>query len=128
VAWLPSSLLTLLIFLSTPIRSKQAASRLPLIFTEKTRAARNYSQGNRGTQGKIAKKAEKMRVFWGRVEITAENAVLGLRAGHSNELSNAPTGLTDAAMGEFAKAGGLRMVRLRAPQVLRPYHENALRE
>jgi hypothetical protein len=43
------------------------------------------------------------------VEITAENAVLGLRAGHSNGFSSARTGLTDAAMGEFAKAGGRRM-------------------
>jgi hypothetical protein len=44
----------------------------------KTRAAKNYSQGNRGTQGKIAKKAEKMRIFRGRVEIAAKNAVPGL--------------------------------------------------
>jgi len=64
----------------------------------KTRAAKNYSQGNRGTQGKIAKKAEKMQIFQGRVEIPAENAVPGLPAGHSNELSNAPLRLTDAAM------------------------------
>jgi hypothetical protein len=77
-----------------------------VIFTKKTRAARNYSQGNRGTQGKIAKKAEKMRIFQGRVEITAENAVPGLRAGHSNELSNARIGLTDAATGESARANG----------------------
>jgi len=33
------------------------------MFTEKTRAAKDYSQGNRRTQGKIAKKAGKMRVF-----------------------------------------------------------------
>jgi len=77
-----------------------------LIFTEKTRAARNYSQGNRGTQGKIAKKAEKMRIFRGRVEITAKNAVPGLGAGHSNGFSNANISLTDAAKGEFAKIGG----------------------
>jgi hypothetical protein len=53
-----------------------------------------------------------MRIFQRRVEITAENAVLGLRAGHSNGLSNARTGLTDAARGEFAKAGGRRMRRI----------------
>jgi hypothetical protein len=46
----------------------------------KTRAAKNYNQGNRGTQGKIAKKAEKMQIFQGRVEIPAENAVPGLPA------------------------------------------------
>jgi hypothetical protein len=84
-----------------------------VIFSEKTRAARNYSQGNRGTQGKIAKKAEKMRIFRGRVEITAKNAVLGLRAGHSNGLSNAHIGLTDAATGKFAKAGGRGLLCLR---------------
>jgi len=33
------------------------------MFTEKTRAAKDYSQGNRRRQGKIAKKAGKMRVF-----------------------------------------------------------------
>jgi len=36
----------------------------PVFFCEKTRAGRHYSQGNTGTQGKIAKKAEKMRIFW----------------------------------------------------------------
>jgi len=77
-----------------------------LIFTEKTRAARNYSQGNRGTQGKIAKKAEKMRIFRGRVENTAKNAVPGLGAGHSKGFSNANVSLTEAAKGEFAKIGG----------------------
>ena len=49
-----------------------------------------------------------MQVFRGCVEITSENAVLGLRAGHLNEFSNARIGLTDAARGEFAKAGGRR--------------------
>src|SRR6266480_2159538 len=34
------------------------------MFTEKTRAAKDYSQGNRRRQGKIAKKAGKMRVFF----------------------------------------------------------------
>jgi len=53
-----------------------------------------------------------MQVFRGCVEITAENAVLGLRAGHLNGLSNARTRLTDAARGEFAKAGGRRMRRI----------------
>ena len=47
-----------------------------------------------------------MRIFQGRVEITAEYAVPGLRAGHSNGLSNAHIGLTDAAMGEFARPAG----------------------
>jgi len=53
-----------------------------------------------------------MRIFQGRVEITAEYAVPGLRAGHSNGLSNAHIGLTDAAIGEFAKAGGRCMRRI----------------
>ena len=52
-----------------------------------------------------------MRIFQGCVEITAKNAVLGLRAGHLNGLSNARIGPTDAARGEFAKAGGRRMRR-----------------
>ena len=54
-----------------------------------------------------------MRIFRGRVEITAKNAVLGFRAGHSNGLSNAQFGLTDAAMGKFAKAGGRGLLCLR---------------
>jgi len=62
----------------------------------------DYSQGFRGTQGKIAKKAGKMQIFEGRVEITAKTAVrthaaarpdrflqcAGLRL--SNENANAP--------------------------------------
>jgi hypothetical protein len=39
-----------------------------------TRAKGDYSQGLRRTQGKIAKKAGKMRVSWRCVEIAAENA------------------------------------------------------
>ncbi len=50
-----------------------------------------------------------MQIFRGRMEIASKNAVPGLRAGHSNELSNACIGLTDAALGEFAKAGVRRM-------------------
>jgi hypothetical protein len=47
-----------------------------------------------------------MQIFRGRMEIASKNAVPGFRAGHSNELSNACIVLTDAARGEFAKAGG----------------------
>jgi hypothetical protein len=43
----------------------------------KTRAEWDYSQENRRTQGKIAKKAEKTQIFQGRVEIPAKNAVPG---------------------------------------------------
>jgi hypothetical protein len=50
----------------------------------KTRAEWDYSQGNRETQGKIAKKAEKMQIFRGRVEITAKTAAPRLGAPHSN--------------------------------------------
>jgi hypothetical protein len=50
----------------------------------KTRAEGDYSQGKWRTQGKIAKKAEKMQIFWWRVEITAENAAPRVGA----ELSN----------------------------------------
>jgi len=77
----------------------------------KTRAEWDYSQGNRRTQGKIAKKAGKMRIFRGHVEITTKNAVPGLGAGHSNGLSNANISLTDAAMGKFASARARRMRR-----------------
>src|SRR5262249_60531514 len=63
LAWLPSILRILLICLSTPIKSKQAANPCPLFSTEMVRAGRDYSQGKRRTQGKIAKKAVKMRVF-----------------------------------------------------------------
>jgi hypothetical protein len=57
------------------MRSKQAPSWLPLVFLRKTRAARDYSQGKRRTQGKTAKKAGKMLVFGRDVEITAKNGV-----------------------------------------------------
>jgi hypothetical protein len=40
----------------------------------KTRAARDYSQGKLRTQGKTAKKAGKMRIFRGYVEIPAKTA------------------------------------------------------
>jgi hypothetical protein len=43
-------------------------------FSEKTRAASDYNQGNKRTQVKIAKKAGKMRFFSGRVEIAFEYA------------------------------------------------------
>jgi len=47
-----------------------------------------------------------MRIFRGRVENTAKNAVPGLGAGHSKGFSNANVSLTEAAKGEFAKIGG----------------------
>jgi len=46
-----------------------------MFFCGKTRAERDYSQGKRRTQGKTAKKAEKMRIFLRRVEIAAKTAV-----------------------------------------------------
>jgi hypothetical protein len=45
-----------------------------MFFRVKTRAERDYSQGKRRTQGKTAKKAGKMQVFLGHVEIPCKNA------------------------------------------------------
>ena len=44
-----------------------------------------------------------MQIFRGSVEITAKNAVPGLRAGRSKGLSNAPITLTDAAMANLQR-------------------------
>jgi hypothetical protein len=46
-----------------------------VFFCGKTRAERDYNQGNRITQGKTAKKAGKMQFFWRYVEIAAKTAV-----------------------------------------------------
>ena len=47
------------------MRSKQAPSRLPLkIVREILGPGRTIAQGKPGTQGKIAKKARKIAVFW----------------------------------------------------------------
>jgi hypothetical protein len=56
-------MLILLIFLSTPIRIEAGRELTTPVFQRKTRAARDYSQGKWRTQGKIAKKAGKMRFF-----------------------------------------------------------------
>jgi hypothetical protein len=45
-----------------------------MFFCGKTRAESDYSQGKRRTQGKTAKKAGKMQIFLGRVEIAAKTA------------------------------------------------------
>jgi len=45
-----------------------------MFFCVKTRAEGDYSQGKWRTQGKIAKKAVKMRLFLRRVENTAKIA------------------------------------------------------
>jgi hypothetical protein len=44
-----------------------------------------------------------MQIFRGSVEITAKNAVPGLRAGRSKGLSNAHIRLTDAAMANLQR-------------------------
>src|SRR5437773_9998399 len=56
-------MLILLIFLSTPIRIEAGREPTPPCTSEKTRAGRDYSQGKSRTQGKIAKKAGKMKIF-----------------------------------------------------------------
>jgi hypothetical protein len=78
----------------------------------KTRAAKNYSQGNRGTQGKIAKKAEKMQIFQGRVEIPAKNAVPGLPLAIRTGFE-CPYQADRRGNDKFAKAPGRRMHQIR---------------
>jgi hypothetical protein len=56
-------MLILLIFLSTSNRIEAGRELTTPIFCGKTRAAKDYSQGKRRTQGKIAKKAGKMKIF-----------------------------------------------------------------
>jgi len=75
LAWLPSSLLILLYFLSTPKRAGQAASEKPLFGCEKTRAVGDYSQAESRTQGKTAKKAGKMRLFVRQLEMQRDGPV-----------------------------------------------------
>jgi hypothetical protein len=45
------------------MRSKQAPSWLPLVFTVKNSGRKDYSQGSWGTQGKNRKKCPKIAVF-----------------------------------------------------------------
>jgi hypothetical protein len=56
-------MLILLNFLSTPIRIEAGREPTTPFMCGKTRAARDYSQGKGGTQGKIAKKAGKMQIL-----------------------------------------------------------------
>jgi hypothetical protein len=69
-------MLILLIFLSTPMQSKQAASRLPPLLSGKLGPQGTIAKPGRERKEKSQKRPEKCRFFWGRVEITRKNAVL----------------------------------------------------
>jgi hypothetical protein len=75
LAWLPSSLLILLNFLSTPKKSEQAASPLPQENCEKPGPQETIAKEKGERKGKPQKTLEKWAFLGRRVEIAAKNSV-----------------------------------------------------
>src|SRR5207245_4109673 len=85
VAWLPSSMLILLIFLSTPIDSNRSRPRAdyPWFSAKKLGPQRTIAKENGERKEKSQKRREKCGFFWMGVEIAAKTAApsVSTRAG-----------------------------------------------